>query len=75
MTLHTNRLKKATGAKRRGELQHISVGLSPEDMALLTWWAGKNGVPVASVIRNACWAYTECLRGQYAIDKAKGDGG
>jgi non-ribosomal peptide synthetase component F len=49
----------------------ISVDLPTDDLARLTWWAEKKGVPVAVVLRDAVWAYLLPVRDDYATSKSK----
>ena len=60
MGFHATRARAArapAGVNRFDRSPSISVTLPPEDMRRLKWWAAKKGLPVASILRDAIWAY------------------
>ena len=62
MTYHATRSKPAAGSVGSNPLGHklsprIAVSIPDDDMRVLAWWAAKKGKPVASVVRDAVWAY------------------
>lgn len=73
MVFHTSRLKPACGSTKNGinkrgrpeRSPRIALSLPADDMACLVWWAAKKGVPVASVLRNAVWAYLQVVRAEF----------
>lgn len=54
-----------------GKSPRIVVSLPPADMELLTWWAAKKGVPVATVLRNAVWSYLQCVRPDFERERGQ----
>lgn len=72
MTFHASRLsaKRARGSAPGDCVSpRIAVSLPEADMACLCWWAAKKGVPVATVMRNAVWAYLQCVRADFEREK------
>lgn len=67
MTFHTTRLKRlAKGTARTNDEGHgltprISVGFEERDWKRITWLAAQQQVPVASIIRDAVYAYCLCI--------------
>lgn len=58
MTYHATRKGCAEGSLSVDDKSpRIAVSLPPDDMRRLAWLAAKRGVPVASVLRDAVWAY------------------
>ena len=58
MTAHAFRRKRlAKGSTSSKTLSRLAVSLPPEDMALVTWFADKKGVPAAQVLRWCVEAY------------------
>lgn len=62
MTYHATRSRPAVGSRRTNAMgqklsPRISVALPADDMRRLTWFAAKKGKPVASILRDAVWAY------------------
>lgn len=73
MTFHTNRLstKRAQGSAPGACVSpRIAVSLPEDDMACLVWWAAKKGVPAATVLRNAVWAYLQCVRADFERERS-----
>jgi len=51
MTVHKSRTKRLAEGAKCGRQRRIMVSLPPEDMALVTWFADKKGIPVSMALR------------------------
>lgn len=70
VTFHTTRQSSASGSTAgTATSPRIAVSLPPEDMACLTWWAAKKGVPVADVLRSAVWSYLMPVRADFEKER------
>jgi predicted transcriptional regulator len=57
VTAHTCRYKRTAKGALVGKMSRVTVSLEPEDVRRLAWLADKRKVPVASVLRDAVYAY------------------